>query len=142
MIKAEELQEWHLEQIIPRVEYKGEDVRKLSAVIGSERVFAAALVDNDLVLAIVGGNIIWDGVVSAWAVISESVKGCPIQFHKEVLNLVNTAFDMKIHRMDFTVKASFVEGNKWALALGFEHEATLYKYGPNMEDYNLYVRFE
>lgn len=44
-------------------------------------------------------------------------------------------------RIEFTVRADFPIGIRWAKTLGFETEALLRKYGPEGEDHFSFVRF-
>lgn len=142
MIRLEEVQHWHIDQIVPRAVYKNENLTGLSGLIGNNDVFSCAVVKDDLVLAIVGGTIMWEGMAHAWAIISDHVKKFPIEFHKQVKRLLESSIaELKLHRLEVTVKANFDMGRKWLESLGFEYEARLYQYGIDKSDYLLFARY-
>lgn len=141
MIKVETLAAWHIEQIQPRRIYKDENLERLHSAIGKESVFAAALVEHDLVVAIVGGNVLWNGVVHVWAVTTDHVPRFKKAVHAQVKNLLEAAtISHEVHRFEATVRDDYEVGKKWIERLGFVEEATLKKYGPDKTDYILYAR--
>lgn len=140
-IRLEELQMWHIEEIKPRSVYRNEPL-DLKGLIGNDQIFASALVRGEVVLAIIGGTIQWEGVAHCWAIISDSIKQCPIEFHKEVLKLIETSMKgINLHRLEASVKADFLIGERWLKSLGFEQEALLKYYGPDKSDYKLFARY-
>lgn len=140
-VKAEELQNWHIEALRPRSIYKNEPL-DLQGLVGSDQVFASAIVKDEVVLAIVGGTIQWQGVAHCWAIISDAIQECPIEFHKCIRRLIETSFrGINLHRLEATVRADFPMGEKWLKSLGFEFEGTLRYYGTDKSDYKLFARY-
>lgn len=140
-VRAEELQNWHVAALRPRSIYKTEPL-DLQGLVGNDKMFASAIVKDEVVLAIVGGTIQWQGVAHCWAIVSDSVKQCPKDFHKCVKSLIDTSFKgIDLHRLEATVRADFDMGQKWLVSLGFEFEATLKYYGVDRTDYKLYARY-
>ena len=141
MVRLEELQNWHIEELQPRSVYSSEMIN-LKSLVGDDKVFASAIVRDEVVLAIVGAHIQWEGVAHGWAVISDSIKSCPIEFHKAMKKLIDTSFRaITLHRLEATVRADFDMGQKWLKSLGFEYEATLKYYGIDRTDYKLFARY-
>lgn len=140
-VRAEELQEWHIKALRPRYIYDTEPI-DLLGLLGDDRIFASAIVKDEMVLAIVGGNIQWSGVAHCWAIISDSVQLCPKSFHKCIRNLIETSFKgVDLHRLEATVRSDFDMGQKWLISLGFEFEGVLRYYGADRSDYKLFARY-
>lgn len=90
---------------------------------------------------VIGGVIIWKGVATLGAVLTTSIRRYPIsymRFTNEVIGEIMT--EMKLHRVEFTVKAGYETGQRWARALGFKPEGTLKHYGEDGSDYIMYGR--
>ena len=62
------------------------------------------------------------------------IKGARIVFDK-----IGTA--MQLRRLQFMVRSSHLQATRFAEALYFQKEATLKAYGPEGDDYYVYVRF-
>ncbi len=98
------------------------------------------LIDDEPV-AIIGGSVIWPGVAKAWAVISDKVQSIPLSFHKFVLYIISSYQEIfRLHRLQFSVKAGYTQGERWAESLGFSKEGVMKQYGINGEDYILFAR--
>lgn len=108
--------------------------------IGTEGFFAWTLT-GDKPIAVVGLQQLCPGVGEVWSVTSEAIHECPIAFHRSVLDVLHHyELKLELHRLQLTVRASFVDGIRWAKSLGFTQEAVMKKYGPNQEDYCLFAR--
>lgn len=141
-VRVEELQNWHIEAIKPRSVYRNEPL-DLKGLVGNDKIFASAVVQGEVVLAIIGGTIQWEGVAHCWAIISDSIKNCPVEFHKKVKWLIESTFTgINLHRLEATVKADFSMGIRWLNSLGFEYEGTLRQYGVDRSDYQLFARYK
>lgn len=140
-VRAEELQNWHIEALKPRSVYKHEPF-DLRGLVGNDQMFASAIVKDEVVLAIVGGTIQWEGVAHCWAIISDAIKAYPLEFHKVIKKLVDTSMvGIDLHRLEATVRADFPMGEKWLISLGFEFEGLLKCYGTDKSDYKLFARY-
>lgn len=103
--------------------------------------FCHTLVYANEPIAIIGGFLMWPGVMQVWTVLGEGIKKCPIAFHKKVKEMIELyAVGLKLWRMQMDVNADYKEGMNWALALGFEFESLMHKYGPNGDDHILFAR--
>jgi len=103
--------------------------------------FVVSLFFNRQIIGIIGGTLIWPGVMHVWAILSEKIKECRKEFHKKSIDIMNIYFDsLKLWRMQMDVRADYNMGCKWAQSLGFKYEATLKKFGQDGSDYNLYAR--
>lgn len=97
--------------------------------------------EKNKVIGIVGGMFLFPKVMEAFGLFSNEIKKYPKEFHKGVKEIANGAFDsFHVHRIQFVVRADFLEGQRWAEALGFEAECVMQKYGPNGDDYVLFGR--
>ncbi len=50
------------------------------------------------------------------------------------------AISMGLHRIQLTIRTTDKRAEKWALAIGFQQEAVMRKYGPDGVDYLLMSR--
>lgn len=102
---------------------------------------AVTVMDREQPVAIFGSFTFVPGVVHLWGLISDDVRQKPLAFHRVTRELLKyyekTAAPRRI-QMD--VKASYIEGQRWAKSLGFEYEGTMKRYGVNGEDFHLYGR--
>ena len=102
---------------------------------------AMTVMDGEQPVAIFGSFTFVPGVYHLWGLISEDVRQKPVAFHrvsKELLGYYEKRTNARRIQMD--VKASYIEGQKWAKALGFEYEGTMKRFGVNGEDFHLYGR--
>jgi hypothetical protein len=102
---------------------------------------AMTVMDGNQPVAIFGSFTFVPGVYHIWGLISEDVRQKPLAFHRISRELL--AFyekSAKPRRIQVDVKASYIEGQRWAKALGFEYEGTMKRFGVNGEDFHLYGR--
>lgn len=92
-------------------------------------------------VAIFGFVTLWNGVTESWLVADDNVRKRPLVLTKYAIHAHDIAkISMGLHRQQITVKITDMRAYKWALALGFEVEATMRKYGPDGTDYYLMAR--
>jgi len=97
--------------------------------------------NDDDAIAIIGGALLWPGVMDVFTVTSELVKECKLAFHKTIVTMIkDITHHEKLYRMQMVVRENFDEGCKWAECLGFKREALLEKYGPDRKNYYMYAR--
>lgn len=133
MIKVVPFVPEHFEKIVLRDCYKRENI----SVVGMKA--ATFLLENEP-MAIVGAQIIFDGVLQAWALTSDLISKKPIAFTKACkLMLKNQIEEHKIRRVQITVRTDYDHGWNWAIALGFELEGIMRNYGPDGCDYGLFA---
>ena len=124
----------HLHAIKPKAIHNGEIPRTIQTE-------AVTVMDGPTPMAIFGMFVFVPGVLHIWALVSDDVYRKPIAFFKVVRNLLDFYEDRtKPRRVQMDVKAGHPELQKFAEALGFEHEGTMKRYGANGEDFHLYGR--
>lgn len=86
-----------------------------------------------------GGTLLqWPGRHQAWMYMNEGTGPHMLPLTKAVARALGGVKG----RVEFTVRADFAQGHRWARLLGFEVETPLLKgYGPEGEDHVGYVRF-
>jgi hypothetical protein len=134
-MKIIKFQPEHLQQIELKENYSQGDCPK--TVMNSAFTF----MKDDKIIAIIGGFPFVPGVIHFWAFISKHVRSCPLDFHKEVLKMLDWyEVNEKPRRIQFEVRASYVMGARWAEALGFQCEGRMRRWMPDGEDSYLYGR--
>jgi hypothetical protein len=118
--------------------------------VGDESVNMVELEENehshtvlwgDEVAAIVGGTVLWPGVMQVWTLTATAIHHFPVKFHKIVLNLIERyAEQLELNRMHMFVRADFDIGQKWAQKLEFKREGTLKRFGLDGSDQIIYAR--
>lgn len=102
---------------------------------------AFTLVRGDEIIAILGGFPFVPGVIHFWALLSESVRKYPLDFHKTCLKVIKWyEQNEKPRRIQFEVRANYPMGCKWAESLGMEREGLMKKWAPDGSDCYLYAR--
>lgn len=97
---------------------------------------------NGEILAVFAGEVIWPGVVSCSALISQEIKKYPIGTTRAVLQLMHSLQKLhSIHRIQLTVRDDFKEAKRWVTYMGFYCEGTLYGYGQDKSDYLMMARY-
>lgn len=125
----------HLEQIELKENYIQGDCPK--TIVNTAFTFES----DGKIIAIIGGFPFVPGVIHWWAFISKHVRDYPIDFHKEVLKMLDWYEENeKPRRMQFEVNCDYPEGQKWAESLGFRVEGVMEAWGPRGEDHFLYGR--
>lgn len=83
----------------------------------------------------------WKGVAEANVILSPRIERRKLWLHKVCKRGIdNFQVEHKWHRLQCIAVASSNRDNAWLRALGFEIEAVLEAYGPEMEDYIQWVR--
>jgi hypothetical protein len=134
----------HLYQIEPKNIFDKDPfmLNKAEAIATLEKCYGFTFFLGQEIIAIFGGALAWDGLFDVFAIISESIRKRPIEFHKRTLLIIEDFFNLlNLRRMQFIVRSDYCEGKRWAESLGFEKEATHKKYGPKGQDYDLFARF-
>lgn len=102
---------------------------------------SVTFLNDDVPLAIFGGHFASQGVLQVWGLVSTHIHECPIQFFRAVKGFLDFKTDeLKIRRVQISIRAGYQEGWKWAKSLGFKCEGTMQKYGPDGSDYWLFGR--
>ena len=74
--------------------------------------------------------------------VAKASENHPIGFTKHVArSLASYADELKLTRVQTTIREGFIHLVKWMRVLGFKQEALLKSWGPEGDDYSLYVRF-
>lgn len=85
---------------------------------------------------------IWDGLAEGWMIPSNLIDRnavATVKGARNIFNHVGTA--MQLRRLQFLVRSSNIRATKFAEVLYFNKETTLARYGPEGDDYHVYVRF-
>jgi len=103
---------------------------------------AFTIIDKEKVILSFGVYPIWPGLAEGWMVPSNHINGRAVALvrgGREIFLRIGTA--MQLRRLQFMVRSSFLQANRFAKSLYFKKEATLLQYGPEGDNYNVYVRF-
>ena len=86
--------------------------------------------------------LLWPGVAEAWVLFTPAVRELTWQVVKAIKKgLEDLTVELKLHRIQTTVRTEFVPGQKLMRVLGFNQEGPpMRKYGPDGADYLRYVR--
>ena len=88
--------------------------------------------NNDTILAVVGINRCWGLVGSAWAVVSDSMRGNGRRFAKAGRELLDHVVKMRgYRRLNIFVQASATENYRWARLMGFKDEYRMEEGAPD-----------
>ena len=141
MIKTIPVQRWHFDLIDPKQCFIGDLDMIDRCIIASKAGFSHTVVLDDEVIAIIGGHLIFKGVMEVWTIISDKIRLVARSFHKKVLELIKLYSKLlKLVRMQMTVRFGYPTNYKWAEALGFKKEALMRSWGPDGDDYYLFAR--
>lgn len=92
-------------------------------------------------VAIFGAREWIPGVWHIWGLLSNLSGKYPLSFHKQILESIEPrAKALEARRFQMSVREDFVQGRRWARALGFKCEGLMSKYGPDGTSYYLYAR--
>lgn len=93
------------------------------------------------VLAIVGYSPIHRNAGELWSVTSDDLKGHSIEFHRKCIRALDAFVAANnIKRLQMVVKEGFVQGENWAMSLGFTLEGLMKAYGSDGSNYWLMGR--
>lgn len=126
-----------------RKECFGTDDSALAGMLNSfERGRVYAVCDGTgNIGGVFGFVLIWTGVASCGAITTHHLDSNPLGYTRTIRDLITS--DMKkynVHRSEITVQDDFIQGHRWARALGFEWEGLLKQYGPDKSNYGIYGR--
>jgi hypothetical protein len=98
---------------------------------------AFILFHNNEIVASGGFYIMWPGVCEAWLMITPLIFKYPLLFVREVKKIFK---DIKMTRIQASVKVSDKRAVKFLKHLGFKIEGFMAKYGPDGSDHYLMGR--
>jgi len=97
---------------------------------------------EELILAVAGVALSWQGVGEAWAFVTPEAKNHGLFLTREVRKkLLEIATYYELHRVHTAAQKQFKEACKWCESLGFKREGLMRQFGPNKEDYYRYALF-
>jgi len=135
----------HIEQMKMKSIFDGDESIKerTCSVAAAGNVHAKTLVYRHKVLAIIGGDLLWDGVFQVWSVMDDHINELPVAFARCVKKVLNRyIIDLNLHRVQVDVRCGFPKAIKWVNFLGFKYEGIMQKYGPEGADYYRFVRLD
>jgi len=104
--------------------------------------FMRTLEVDGQVAAVLGLRVRWAGVGDCWAVVGNSARGHGLWLTRTCRSLLNQfSFELGLHRVGISVKATQAENLRWAKRLGFEFEGVEALAGPEGEDLIRMVRW-
>ena len=103
---------------------------------------AFTLFYNDKPFLSFGFYEIWPGVAEGWMVPSNRIERNPIVIGKAGRAVFyHIGPSMQLRRLQFMVRSSHLQAVRFAEFVKFRREATLKEYGPEGDDYHIFVRF-
>lgn len=109
--------------------------------VGPTGATSITLFNGDEIVAIIGGVMIVPKVLSAFALVSDSVSKCPKEFHKTVKWMISFYMkEFELRRLQFIVRADFDRGITWAEKLGFHAEGLMRGFYADDGDAWLYAK--
>lgn len=94
------------------------------------------------VVAVMGAVNNWPGYATAWAQISDDIRGQGRPLTRATRSVSDVIMkEMALHRMDAYAVADHPEYGRWLKLLGFTHECTLQAALPNGGDLCIYARW-
>lgn len=92
-------------------------------------------------VACFGSHEMWDGVTESWLIGSKHLNSVPITLTRMCRRYLDVvAREKRLHRMQITVDTQDKVAVRWAIALKFEQEGLLRKYGPHGSDFIIFSR--
>jgi hypothetical protein len=128
------------------VDFKQEHLRSLKVkevhtgeVPSTVMTEAVTIMDEEKPVAVFGAFCFVPGVYHIWGLVSDDVHSKPIQFFKIAKDLLKLyEYKIKPRRLQIDIKVGYPYLQKWAIALGFECEGIMKKFGATGEDFYLY----
>lgn len=91
--------------------------------------------------AVFGSVRIWQGVEEMWMLCEERARQHPVAMTKAArMMAMHRVISGNLHRLQITVRCDDARALQWGRAIGFEPEAVLRRYGPDMMDYQVMAR--
>ncbi len=143
MIESIPFKPGHLDLMPIKEIYAGDPtlIERTHYICSSPGVLAYTLVRNGLVIAVIGGHILWPGVMQVWMITSDRCREFPKDFHTSILKTMDFVIARyNLRRIQCEVKYGYDEGVRWITSLGFQCEGIMREYGPEGSDYILYAR--
>jgi hypothetical protein len=140
MIKVVPFEVDHARQITLRPEgFIGDEGVNMTEL--SENEYSHSIFWDDDIAAIIGGTMLWPGVMQVWTLTSNVIHNFPKRFHAIVLELIDRySKDCELRRMHMFVRKDFPIGQRWAESLEFKREGVLGKFGLDGSDQIIYAR--
>ncbi len=98
---------------------------------------AFTAVKDGLVLGCAGIEVVWGNRGVAWSLLGPITPFELLGIHRHVMAFLESG---QLRRIEMTVDAGHIAGQRWASMLGFQFEGTLRAYTPDGRDCHLYAR--
>jgi hypothetical protein len=103
--------------------------------------FSFTAVLGGKMVACFGSHEMWDGVTESWLIGSKQLNIVPITLTRMCRRYLDVvAREKRLHRMQITCDKKDKVAVRWAIALKFEQEGLLRKYGPDGSDFIMFSR--
>lgn len=96
---------------------------------------------NGRPVACFGATKLWNGVEEMWSLIENRARKYPKTLTKIAMAYCDfRAISGNLHRLQINVRCADRRAFRWAIAIGFELEGTMRKYGPDQSDFFIMAR--
>lgn len=142
MIRSIKAHPAHLDLIIPKAIFSGEDyMSTMPAYMKLPNVFMHTLMLENEILGIVGLSLICKGVGETISLLSDSILKCGREFTEKVEEMhLFYAANLGLHRFHSYVKASDAKAVNWLESLRYKKEGLLCSMNADGEDYFVFGR--
>lgn len=122
--------------------YLGETSLEECILSGVQTGRAFTLYDQEgRIGAIIGHQLLWKGVSSVWALVTEDIDYHPLRYARMIKRVMDTeATQFKLHRMEMAVKMGHAKAHKLARTLGFKPEGIMEAYNEDKSHSVMYGR--
>lgn len=123
---------WHLDVIEDRVEQRGEaESMRVARGLSAARGPSFSIIEGERVLCCAGLAENSDDYATAWAHFAEGLR--PAQWATITAAIRGVLDECKYERVDMIVRTGFAAAHRYAAALGFSNDATIYARAGNAE---------
>lgn len=146
MIRAIEFHPIHLEALEGNLKsiYAGDPdvINRLRFSWNNPGNYLHTIVFGEEILAVVGGNELWHGVLEVFTLLTTRISKYGFSFSRKIRQIMDFYFkELKLHRMQAYARVGFSDATRFLRFLGFELEAHHRMYGPEKADYFMFSRF-
>ena len=118
-------------------------VRHLALLYATQGPAYAGVTDEGIVICLAGFRLLRPRTAEGWAIMSTAMPAHWRWMHRTVAQMLPEHIRLlNLRRVEITVEATFLQGQRWAEALGFVNETPdgMAQFGPNGERHYLYAR--
>lgn len=143
MIEIVPFKYWHLKKIKPRKLYQltGDVTERIEQLTYISTAHVFTFLDNDRVVAVIGGHLLYRGVAEIWGLLSDMIVNYKIFFTRVIRKLMDYYHKKySLWRYQLIVPVAVKNPKKYAKSFGFEYEGYMKKFDRNKGDCLLFGR--